>query len=104
MKRTLSDQEPTICRIGGGIAFPHDVIESIVEEEGIERKVYSYLLLRVADRGQPIADYDQFKAANYRELRQQLYPDFGEQLDMIYHDTWMDGISVIKTTFPKLPS
>ena len=104
MKRTMSDEKPTICRIGGGLAFPHDIIESSVEEDGVERMVYSYLLLRIPDRGQPLLDYDQFKTANYRELRQKLYPPMDEQMDMLYHGTWEAEMSAIKSSVPKPPA
>lgn len=46
-------------------------------------------------------------ALGYRLLRQEAYPDFATQLDMMYHDrmsgtsTWVDTIQGIKNRYPK---
>lgn len=48
------------------------------------------------------------KKKSYRDKRRCVYPSFGDQLDMIYHDivdgtsTWIDAIAKIKNKFPKV--
>lgn len=44
---------------------------------------------------------------DYRKQRKAEYPDFGDQLDMQYHDnvdgttTWADAIAAVKNKYPK---
>ena len=44
---------------------------------------------------------------DYRVQRKAEYPDFGDQLDMQYHDnvdgttTWADAIAAVKNKYPK---
>lgn len=102
MKRTYSDEYPTIRRLQAAILYPHDVREEMrTDEDGAERNGYSYEMLRVTDRGQQIENAELFAMENYAELRRNLYASAGEQLDMQYHGTWDAHISEVKASFPK---
>jgi hypothetical protein len=106
MTRTYSDRRPEIMRLQGAILFPHDIQEeSILDESGKARTVYSCILLRVKDKGQPIGKYEDFRTRHYAELRRQLYPPVEEQLDKIYTDgleSWKtEMISPVKIAVPK---
>lgn len=100
--KTFSDQYPQIQRLQGQILFPYDIKErEIKEEDGPIRVEYEYQLLRVPDRGQQIDDYESFKLSNYLDLRRELYGDWREQLDMLFHGNWQDHIANVKKQFPK---
>lgn len=106
MTRVYSDQYPQICRLQGVILFPHDIREeSVSGEDGKSRTVYSCVLLRLTDRGQPISDGKAFAARHYDDIRAQLYPPIQEQLDKIYHagiDAWKaEMIAPVKSAYPK---
>jgi len=47
------------------------------------------------------ADYD---AKDYQRKRQQAYPSFADQFDLLYHggyDAWKAAIDAVKTQYPK---
>lgn len=59
---------------------------------------------READRQAHLAKLEEAKANEYRELRTKEYGEFGEQLDMIYHqglDAWKAHIGSVKAKYPK---
>ena len=100
MNRVYSDEVPVICRLQGVILYPHDVQEVVMDGDE-KRTQYSYIILRVPDRGQQIEEAAEFKKANYVDLRRALYPPIPEQLDMQYHGTWGGVIDAIKKEFAK---
>ena len=101
-KRTYSDDAPVIRRLQGAILYPHDVQSDVAtDEDGTERTRYSYMTLRVTDRGQQIEDAEAFALENYADLRRGLYADMSEQLDMQYHGTWDAHVAEVKAAFPK---
>lgn len=104
MMRAYGDEAPRIQRLQGCILYPHDIrVEVLTDADGAERNAYSWVVLRVEDRGQPIDNT--FAARHYAELRARLYPPWPEQLDKIYHDgveAWKaDMIDPVKSAFPK---
>jgi hypothetical protein len=45
-----------------------------------------------------------FNAMSYAEKRQQAYPSFADQFDLLYHggyDAWKAAIDAVKTQYPK---
>ena len=47
----------------------------------------------------------EFNAMSYAKKRQQTYPSFADQFDLLYHggyDAWKAAIDAVKTQYPKV--
>ena len=74
---------PTVVSIRGDVAYDKD--ENIVQYN--EAVVQAYI-----------------DANAYKEQRQQAYPSFADQFDLLYHgglDAWKAAIDAVKTQYPK---
>ena len=80
---------------------PHVYANLKTLAEGFTKPTEEYLTTQLT---QMQAEFD---AVVYKSNRREEYPDFGDQLDMQYHDsvdgttTWADAIAAVKTKYAK---
>ena len=92
-----------------------DFINLVMKKEEFAAEVYQKWAdwcnqnqYRIVEKGEKyFSEKIEKKEPDYRDKRRAVYPDIGEQLDMIYWDKinqtniWADTINKIKADYPK---